>query len=106
MGFVPVSRRGFLQGVAFAGATAGGWSRVLGANERLRVAAIGVSGKGWSDHTSVAASPHVEIVALCDVDEGPEHLGRGAARYPKAERFNDWRVLLDRARDFDAVIVS
>lgn len=110
MQFGPVSRRGFLKHAAWAGGacalSAASWSRVLGANERLRVAAVGVSGKGWSDHTSVAASPHVEIVALCDVDEGPAHLGRGAERYPRAARFNDWRTLLERSRDFDAIIVS
>jgi predicted dehydrogenase len=104
-----VSRRRFLQHAAGTGAavwTAASWSRVYGANERLRVAAIGVSGKGWSDHTSVAASPYVDIVALCDVDEGPEHLGRGAEKYPQARRYHDWRVLLDRSNDIDAVIVS
>jgi predicted dehydrogenase len=86
--------------------TALSWSRVLGANERLRVASVGVAGKGWSDHTSVAASPHVEIVALCDVDEGKERLGKAAEKYPSARRFMDWRRLYEQAKDFDAVIVS
>src|SRR5947209_7165278 len=102
----PISRRRYLQSLALAGATAATCSRVLGANERLRVAAVGIAGKGWSDHTSVAASPHVEIAALCDVDEGPRHLGLGAERYPRAERFNDWRKLLDRSGRFDAIIIS
>jgi predicted dehydrogenase len=105
-----VSRRRFLRQAAGTGAagvlTAASWSRVFGANERLRVAAVGVSGKGWSDHTSVAASPYVEIVALCDVDEGAAVMGRAAKRYPAARRASDWRALLDRPSDFDAVIVS
>ena len=105
-----IPRRRFLRSVAIAGGasalTARGWSRVLGANERLRVASIGVGGKGWSDHTSVAASPHVEIVAICDVEEGPENLGKAAERYPHARRATDWRRLLDGSADFDAVIVS
>src|SRR5262245_41077671 len=112
MGFMrseQASRRRFLKRVALASGvgvwTAASWSRVHGVNERLRVASVGVSGKGWSDHTSVAASPHVEIVAICDIDEGPEHLGRAAGRYPHARRFDDWRVLLDGPKDFDAVIV-
>ncbi|HEY7314825.1 MAG TPA: Gfo/Idh/MocA family oxidoreductase [Gemmataceae bacterium] len=104
------SRRCFLKGALAAGGaatlTALSWSRVLGANERLRVASVGVAGKGWSDHTSVAASPHVEIVALCDVDEGKERLGKAAEKYPSARRFMDWRRLYEQAKDFDAVIVS
>ncbi|MGH7171460.1 MAG: Gfo/Idh/MocA family protein, partial [Gemmataceae bacterium] len=104
-----LSRRRFLQSMAGGGATALtalSWSRVWGANERLRVASVGVNGKGWSDHTSVAASPHVEIVALCDVDEGAEHLGKAAKLYPHAKRYGDWRRLFEQARAFDAVLVS
>jgi len=105
-----LSRRGFLKGTLAAGGaatlTALSWSRVLGSNERLRVASVGVAGKGWDDHTSVAASPHVEIVALCDVDEGKERLGKAAEKYPSARRFTDWRRLYGQAKDFDAVIVS
>ncbi len=105
-----LSRRQFLHNTLTAGGvaalTALSWSRVWGANERLRVASVGVEGKGWSDHISVAASPHVEIVALCDVDEGADHLGKAAEKYPRARRFTDWRRLFEQARDFDAVIVS
>jgi predicted dehydrogenase len=101
------SRRRFLQAtVGGTALTALGWSRVWGANERLRVAAVGVGGKGWSDHTTVATSRHVEVVALCDVDEGPAFLGKGARHYPQARRYIDWRRLFERSRDFDAVIVS
>lgn len=104
------SRRRFLKDAAAVGAAAAlttlPWSRALGANERLRVASVGVVGKGWSDHTSVAASPQVEIVALCDVDESADHLGKAAEKYPRARRFTDWRRLLEQARDFDALIVS
>ncbi|SIO60393.1 Tat (twin-arginine translocation) pathway signal sequence [Singulisphaera sp. GP187] len=106
----PISRRRFLERSAVAGGvgvlSAAGWSRVYGANERLRVAAIGVWGKGWSDHTSVAASPYVDIVSICDIDEGPDHLGRAAKHYPKAATATDWRKVLDKARDIDAVIIS
>ncbi len=105
-----IIRRRFLQqAAAFGGA--GAWlaasrSRVMGANDRLRVAAIGVGGKGWSDVTSVAASPHVEVVTLCDIDEGSQFLGRAAEKFSHAKRETDWRRVLDHAREFDAVIVS
>ncbi|MFO0876376.1 MAG: Gfo/Idh/MocA family oxidoreductase [Gemmataceae bacterium] len=98
-----LNRRHFLGAAAL---TAAGWSRVSGAGEKLRVAAVGVGGKGWSDLTSVAASPHVQVVALCDIDESKAHLGQAAERYPAAKRYTDWRKLLDVAKSFDAVIVS
>jgi predicted dehydrogenase len=107
---IPFSRRHFLKQVAVAGAAAAfpavSWSRVLGANSRLRVASIGTGGKGWSDLTATAASPHVQIVALCNIDESKEHLGRAAETFPKAKCFTDWRKLLDAHKEIDAVIVS
>jgi predicted dehydrogenase len=104
------SRRKFLKYAALAGAAtampAVSFSRVLGANERLRVASIGTGGKGWSDLVATAASPHVEVTALCDIDESTAHLGRAADKYPQAHRFTDWRKLLEEDKSFDAVIVS
>jgi len=102
------SRRQFLKGVAGTATalTAVSWSQVLGASERLRLASVGVAGKGWSDLTSVAASPQVDVVALCDIDQDAEHLGKAALKYPRASTFADWRRLFEKARDFDAVTVS
>ncbi len=104
------SRRRFLKQGALAGAAlsmpAVSWSRVLGANDRLRVASVGVGGKGWSDLTATAASPHVQVVALCDIDESKDFLGQAATQYPQARRFTDWRKLLDQGQEIDAVIVS
>jgi predicted dehydrogenase len=104
------SRRQFLKHVALAGAAtampAVSFSRVYGANERLRVASVGTGGKGWSDLVATAASPHVDVTALCDIDESTAHLGRAAEKYPQAKRFTDWRKLLDDDKSFDALIVS
>ncbi len=102
------SRRRFILQAAggTAALTTASWSHVYGAGEKLRVAAVGVGGKGWSDLTSVAASPQVEVVALCDVDESAGHLGRAAEKFPRAKRFDDWRRLFEQARTFDAVIVA
>jgi hypothetical protein len=73
-----LSRREFVRALAVGSAafplTAASWSRVLGANDRLRVASIGCGGKGVSDVNGVASSPHVQVVALCNIDEGPKHL--------------------------------
>jgi predicted dehydrogenase len=101
------SRRRFLQQAAVAaGAIISTRLRAYGANDRLNVAAVGCGGKGYSDITSVAASPHVNVVALCDIDESAKHLGKAAEKFPKAERYTDWRRLLEHAKTFDAVTVG
>src|SRR5438874_12346288 len=103
------SRRRFFQQVGCTGAaalTAAGWSRVYGANETLRLASVGVGAKGWEDLTRVAASPHVSVAAVCDVDETKEHLGKAADKFASAKRFTDWRRLLDAPKEFDALTVS
>ena len=103
------TRRRFLQhaGLSAASAlTAASWSRVLGANETLRLASVGVGGKGWDDLTRVSASPHVRVVALCDTDESEPFLGRAAKKFPAASTLTDWRKLLDNAKAFDALSVS
>ncbi len=104
-----LTRRRFLQAGAAGMAsalTAASWARAAGANEKLRLASVGVGGKGWEDLTRVAASPQVTVVALCDVDESAGFLGRAAEKFPAAKRFDDWRRLLDAAKEFDALTVS
>ena len=49
------SRRAFLQAGAATVLTAASWGRVYGANDRLRVAAVGTGGKGWDDLTHISA---------------------------------------------------
>jgi predicted dehydrogenase len=104
------SRRTFVQTIAAAGIglslPRGSHARAAGPNGRLRIASIGTGGKGWSDLVATAASPHVDVVALCNIDEGPEHLGRAAEKYPQAAKYTDWRRLLDNSKEIDAVIVS
>jgi len=106
----PLSRRRFLQQSGLLGAIAAlpaaSWARVRGANEKLRVAAVGTGGKGWDDITHIAASPAVAFVALCDIDETEPFLGRAAKRFPAAKTFTDYRRLLDQHKEFDAVTVS
>ncbi len=102
------SRRQFLKGVAGTATvlTATSWSRVFGASDRLRLACVGVGNKGRDDLTQIAASPKVDVVALCDIDQTEKHLGGAARKYPGASTFSDWRRLFEKARDFDAVSVS
>ncbi len=104
------NRRSFLKSTAIAGAAislpALQYSRIYGAADRLSIASIGTGGKGWSDLTGVAASPAVQVTALCDIDNSKNHLGQAAEKYPNARRYDDWRKLLDSSKDIDGVLVS
>src|SRR5262245_31134570 len=61
------SRRRFLSSTLAA--TAASYGRVLGANERLGVAVVGVKGMGYFHTRTLAARKDVRLVALCDIDE-------------------------------------
>jgi predicted dehydrogenase len=85
---------------------AASWSRVYGANDALRLASVGVGGKGWDDLNQISASPKVSVVALCDTDEADKFLGRAATKFKSAKTFTDWRKLFEQHKTFDAVSVS
>src|SRR5215470_5631316 len=103
-----LSRREFIKRTSIATGTAAlsfpYVGNVLGANERIRVACIGVGGKGDSDSND-AASCGGNIVAICDVDT--KALDAKNKKFPNARRFQDYRKMFEAmASDFDAVTVS
>src|SRR5579871_1122589 len=59
-------RRNFLKTAATAALTAAGATRVLGANDRIRLGIIGPGERGRYDMSRFLKFPDVEIVALCD----------------------------------------
>ena len=63
-----INRRQFLAGSAAMAASLPAFARA-GANDRLRVAVVGVRGQGGFHARLWSGMPDVEIVALCDVDE-------------------------------------
>ena len=99
-----ITRRNVLKSGLASGASLFAAPAILKAknvNEKLNVACIGVGGRGGA-HLSALADEN--ITAICDVFEAT--LGKVGERYPKANRFADFRKLLDHDRDFDAVVVS
>jgi predicted dehydrogenase len=102
------TRRQFLRDTTLAGVgfwVAGGVSsaRPEKPADRLRIACVGVGGKGSSD-TDQAAN-HGDIVALCDIDDKP--LGEKSKKFPKALVFHDFRKLLDEmGKGIDALTIS
>jgi predicted dehydrogenase len=77
--------------------------RAFGANDKLRVAGIGIGGKGQSDIEQ--AAKFMDVVALCDIDA--ERLGARSKTWPSAKTYFDYRKLLDEmGKEIDAVTVS
>src|SRR5579863_1375110 len=65
---------------------------------KLNVAVVGAGGRGSA---SVSALSGENIVALCDVDES--QAGKNFNKYPKVGKFKDYRVMLDKQKDIEAV---
>ena len=81
--------------------------RVLGANDRVNVACIGVGGKGDSDSSD--ASQFGQIVAICDVDQNTldKKAKQFSEKFPGVKQFKDYRKMLEQMdKDIDAVTVS
>lgn len=74
-------------------------------SDQLGLAAIGAGGKGRSDIKNASVDGRERVVALCDVDFS----GSAAASveaFPKAKRYADYREMLDKEKDIDAVTIS
>ena len=108
---LPLDRRTFLKTSALAGAATllGGCTttRVIGANGDVRVAVIGLNGRGKNHLASLRAVPGARLVALCDVDTAV--LDRAAEALAKdgivVRKYTYLRSLLD-ASDIDAVTIA
>jgi predicted dehydrogenase len=100
----PLGRRAFVQAGAATLLGAAGWSRIYGANERVRVGFIGYGLIGKRHVLDFQAQPDTALVGLAEVhkgrlEEGLAQLGAGAKGH------GDFRQLLDR-KDVDAVVIS
>jgi predicted dehydrogenase len=90
-----MNRRGFL-------ATALSASRVLGANDRVRVALIGCGQRGLRVAGLMSRAPHTEFVVAAD------SIGSRAAQASRelgCQRTQDFRRVLDR-KDVDALLIA
>lgn len=106
----PVSRRSFLKNAGYGAAAVAAtpaWARVIGANDRINIAHIGIGGRG-SDHLTMTLEHQknnhdIEIVALCDVYQ--KRLDAAAQRVPGAKTYTHHQELLQRS-DIDAVFIA
>jgi predicted dehydrogenase len=106
-----LNRRQFIKTAALTGA--GFWisnhyargDDAASASEKLNVGIVGITGRGEANIKEMEkeAGNLMNIVALCDInDANLESIG---LRYPKAQRYSDYRKMLEQ-RDIDAVLVA
>ena len=113
-----LTRRTFLKNTALIGTAAAlsarSWAQVAGANSDVRVAVIGLNGRGGNHLTSLAGVKGVRVVALCDPDTAvlervkSGRRGKGGAAAPSyadAKTFTDLRELFAMP-DLDAVTIA
>jgi predicted dehydrogenase len=84
--------------------TAASYRRVYGANDRVRLAGLGVGGRATYLLTLVSKAENTEIVAVCDVAEARRLAARDKFA-PQGKDYIDYREVLQRT-DIDAVVVG
>src|SRR5260370_26121513 len=94
-------RRTFLAGAAI---TALSQSRAWGANDRVRVGAIGTGGRCRELLHALQVSGGNELVAVCDVYE-PRRKAAIERFAPAAKEYGDYRQLLD-SKHIDAFVIA
>ena len=100
-----MDRRQFFRTAAAPALAAQSWSRVWGANDRIRIASIGCGGQGTEHMRAMLGlkeTANVEVAAVCDVfDPRAER----AAALTGAKPGRDYRRVLDN-KDIDAVVIA
>ncbi len=71
---------------------------------KLRLAFIGVGGRGGANLSTMARDPNVEVMALCDVNA--RNLEAAYKQFPDARTYRDFRKLYQQVDDIDGVVVS
>jgi hypothetical protein len=103
---IEISRRDFMGATAVAAFTIvpsyvlGGPRRVP-PSEKLNIAGVGIGGRGAGDLDEVGSE---NIVALCDVDD--KYAANVFKRYPNAQKYHDFRKMLDKEKNIDAVVIA
>lgn len=71
-------------------------------SDKVNLAFVGIAGKGARNIQDM--SEH-NVVALCDVDWG-ERTKNVFDAFPKAKKYKDFREMLEKQKDIDAVVIS
>jgi predicted dehydrogenase len=97
-----VSRRDFARSASLAAAAS--YSRILGANDRVRMGFIGLGNRGDQVHDAFLEHGDSQTAAVCDLREDYMDFAVKKSRATPA-RYKDYRKLLDD-KNVDAVAIS
>ena len=110
-----VTRREFLDALAIGaagltvGTTAKSYGRILGSNERLNFAVIGLNGRGYAHLSSLKTNRNAARIShVCDVDGNilrkfADSAQKEMGEAPVAEK--DFRRILEQ-KDVDAITIA
>ena len=85
-------------------ATAASYSKIMGANDRVRMGYIGLGNRGDQVHDAFLEHGDNETVAVCDLrNDYMDFAIKKSRAHPK--KYGDYRALLD-ATDVDAVAIA
>ena len=103
-----MNRRDFLSatGSTAAALTATQYSRVLGANDRLQTAVIGVNGRGKAHIRTVAENPGMNVAAVVDIDQAVVERAVAYTRQYQEGSPAGYRDLRDMLGDKDIDVVT
>ena len=103
-----MKRRNFIKNMGSAGAavtivpsfTISGLGHIA-PSDKLNIAGIGIGGKGKTNLQNMVGQ---NMVALCDCDY--DYADNVFREYPKAKKYQDFRVMLEKQKDIDAVVIA
>src|ERR1044071_5968350 len=97
-----LTRRDFARGAALA--TAASYSRVMGANDRVRMGYIGLGNRGDQVHDAFLEHGDQQTVAVCDLrDDYMDFTIKKSRATPK--KYRDYKKLLED-KNVDAVVIA
>jgi predicted dehydrogenase len=105
-----IDRRHFLHtgaaaaGLALLPAHISAARRKVGPNDKLNLAFIGVGGRGGDNLHELSRLSDVNVAALCDVDANS--LAKAVQTHARATTYRDFRIMLEKEKDIDAVVIS
>lgn len=104
MNIIDCSRRNFIRGLAGATLLGSGGCLAARKGEKVRLAVVGIWGKGYTDWTLFMKHGKVEVVALCDCDRNMLPIAQAELKkdgfdldISKIPFYTDYRRLLDDA---------
>ncbi len=107
----PRQRRDFLKKTALGAAAFTivprhviGGPNFIAPSDKLNLASIGAGGKGWTDIRNAFNEGKENVVAICDIDT--KRAGNAIQKWPDAKVYADFRRMLEKEKDIDAVTIS